>query len=107
MQIFAKFFAIDNKNLHSENLYYGVNSLKPVINVAMRNITAMIVVSFVNPDSAFFCEANKCDAPPIPRIPSPFGECSKTSNINNRAETICIIQKNFIAVILFPFCYSY
>lgn len=48
--------------------------LNPAMNVETKNTIATHIVSLLRPDSAFFCEENTCDAPPIPAIPSPLGE---------------------------------
>ena len=70
--------------------------------VETKNTIATHIVSLFRPDSAFFCEAKTCDAPPMPAIPSPLGECIITSKIKSSEEIICIIQ-NIVVIISNPF----
>lgn len=65
----------------------------------------MIVVNFVKPDSAFFCDAKICEAPPIPKIPSPLGECKSTNKISKSADIICTTHKKVINVIFVSLFY--
>ena len=60
-------------------------------------------VNLFNPFSALFCEENNCEAPPIPAMPSPLGECNKINTISKNAVIICILQKNFNICYFFSF----
>lgn len=71
------------------------------MNVDTKNTIETHIVSLLSPDSAFFCEAKTCDAPPMPAIPSPFGECIMTSSIKSNEDTICTIQ-NIVVTIFSP-----
>ena len=68
--------------------------LKPVRNVVTKKTIATHIVSLFSPDSAFFCEENICEAPPIDAMPSPLGEWINTNTISNKADIICTIQRN-------------
>ncbi len=76
---------------------------KPNKKVQIKNIAATIPVNLFNPFSALFCEAKTCEAPPIPAIPSPFGECSKINIIKSKAEIICTVHTMLINIIFSPF----
>lgn len=64
----------------------------PNKNVHKTNTAETYMVNLFKPVSALFCDENRWLAPPIPAIPSPFGEWSNIKIINNKAEAICIIQ---------------
>ncbi len=56
------------------------------------NTAEIIPVNLFKPASALFCDEKRWLAPPIPAIPSPFGECNRIKITNKIAEIICIIQ---------------
>lgn len=56
------------------------------------NIAQTMPVTLFKPLSALFCEAKMCEAPPIPPIPSPFGECISINIISKIAATVDIVH---------------
>lgn len=67
------------------------------------NIAQKMPVILFKPFSALFWDAKMCEAPPIPPMPSPFGECIKINKIKNTAQPVAIYHNVFAIYFLSPF----
>ena len=80
----------------------GFTLIEMIFCISVILVILLLVIPNVTSKNRVVKEKS-CEAPPIPAIPSPFGECRRINIINKTDEIICIVQINVNIMIFSPF----